>query len=89
MQLIAIIAVVFAVAQWGSRDVRFGTALLLVALIAFLAGRRERRQGRAQRMRVVVDFLDAWRFCPLSTAAAPGGGLEDSARQLLDALDES
>jgi hypothetical protein len=46
MQLIALLAIVFAAVQWGGRDVRFGVAILFVALIAFLAGRRERRRPR-------------------------------------------
>lgn len=39
---------------------------------------------------VVVDFLSAWRFCPLARSAnASQGDLEDAAKQLLDALAEA
>lgn len=47
MQLIALFAIVFAAVQWGSRDIRFGVAILFVAFIAFLAGRRELVRRRA------------------------------------------
>lgn len=46
MQIIALIAIVFAASQWGSEDIRFALALILVGLIAFLAGRRERRRPK-------------------------------------------
>lgn len=43
-----------------------------------------------KRLDVVVDFLDAWRFCPVSGASSPTRScLEDEAAQLLDALDKA
>lgn len=150
LALIFLIAVAFAAAEWGGRDVRFGVTILFVAFVAFLAGRRtagkrwmparhlcefcqdtgiqpgrdhgtlitlpapcihcERGQEAGNRLadviknsgfgglpsvgpsregqvRVVVDFFESWRFCPVSTAAAPSAAcLEDAANQLLDAL---
>lgn len=53
MQLIALIAIVFAAVQWGSQSARFGVALALVALIAFLAG------GRWSRTKL-LDRDAAW-----------------------------
>lgn len=40
LTFILLIAIAFATAQWGSRDVRFGVTILFVAFVAFLAGRR-------------------------------------------------
>lgn len=38
-------------------------------------------------VRAVMDFLDSWRFCPVSSAEKPAAQcLEDAAKQLLDAL---
>jgi hypothetical protein len=38
-------------------------------------------------VKTVVDFLDAWRHCPVSTASTPSHScLEDAATQLVDAL---
>lgn len=42
------------------------------------------------RLQIVVDFLDAWRYCPLATSPTPSRQcLEDTAQQLLDALAKS
>jgi hypothetical protein len=88
MQIIALIAIVFAVAQWGSQNVRFGVALALVALIAFLAGRRERRRRRSSRVEIATDFLACWSYCPVSDVDKPSSPpLRDAARQLVEALD--
>lgn len=47
------------------------------------------RELRDERIDTVVEFLDAWRFCPVSTAANPSQDcLEDAAQQLLAALDQ-
>jgi hypothetical protein len=36
---------------------------------------------------VVIDFLDAWRFCPVASSPNPSRQcLENAATQLLDAL---
>jgi hypothetical protein len=43
LQVIALISITFAAAQWGSQGVKFGVSLLLVALIAFLLGERMAR----------------------------------------------
>jgi hypothetical protein len=43
------------------------------------------QEGEARK--VIVDFLDSWRFCPVSTASAPARScFEDAATQLLAAL---
>jgi hypothetical protein len=40
-----------------------------------------------QAKSVIVDFLDSWRFCPVSQVSAPARScLEDAAKQLLAAL---
>jgi hypothetical protein len=40
-----------------------------------------------ERRRVVVDFLDAWRYCPVASSPDPSPQcLENAATQLLDAL---
>jgi hypothetical protein len=42
------------------------------------------------RKRAAIDFLDAWRFCPVSDSpTASRECLEDAATQLLDALGEA
>jgi hypothetical protein len=42
-----------------------------------------------KKLETVVDFLGAWRYCPVSEASNPSRAcLEDAAKQLLDALSE-
>ncbi len=59
LQLITLLAVVFAVAQWGGRDVRFGAALLFVGFVAFLAGNRRTREKVSQRDTAWIGALGA------------------------------
>lgn len=43
---------------------------------------------RTVELQVVVDFLDAWRFCPVASSPKPSRScLENAGAQLLDALD--
>jgi hypothetical protein len=54
---------------------------------ALAKARKEGREEVRERQAVVVDFLDSWRFCPVSEApAASRSCLEDAAKQLLDSL---
>jgi len=43
LQVMALISITFAAAGWGGQGIRFLVALLLVGLIAFLAGERMAR----------------------------------------------
>lgn len=45
---------------------------------------------REKEQQVVVDFLDAWRYCPVSSSPNPSRRcLENTAEQLLAALQEA
>lgn len=44
LALIAIISVSFSVAEWGSKDVKFGLSMLFVAFISFLCGKQWTRR---------------------------------------------
>lgn len=56
----------------------------------FSLAREWRRQpSRAKQLQVVVDFLEAWRYCPV--ASSPRSSLqclEHAAGELLDALEQ-
>lgn len=57
-------------------------------VLAALGDCAEPSSSDQEAMKVVVDFLNDWRFCPVSTASAPPRScLEDAATQLLAALD--
>ena len=46
-----------------------------------------REEPQKDQLQVVVDFLDAWRYCPVASADSPSREcLEKAAREILTAL---
>jgi hypothetical protein len=64
-----------------------GTAPVGARRVPVGCGDQDSGMAPCSQLEVVVDFLDAWRYCPVSSSAASSRQcLEDSARQLLAAL---
>jgi hypothetical protein len=85
---------------WASRELRWedlpvavsSQYVCLARRAAAIGGRTgaERPPAPKTAVAVVVDFLSAWRFCPLARSEnASQGDFEDAAKQLLDALAEA
>lgn len=82
-----------AVLGWAVALIVFFTVALLLARTLLRAEGEQRRRIAAEQpssaVAVVVDFLSAWSYCPMSRPqSAKRSALEDAARQLLAALPE-
>jgi len=87
-------AAIFALSIGGALNwwmFAVGVLGLAICLGLFLdAQQTSTTDAPPEAVAVVVDFLAAWRYCPLARSEnASAGDLEDAAKQLLDALAEA